>query len=123
MAMGRGRRAATSLGSAFRTSRGAKRATAGRVEKAYMANVQPPLREMWKTHPRTATNLNRVGSAVARHPVLAASGAFTASMAYGAIPGPQRSTRNQNDPYLRRVRAHQSSAIDGLVPRSMGGYA
>lgn len=63
------------------------------------------------------------GKFVRKHKLITAG--LLAGPGYGAVsgfrnsPGPERSLRNQeDDPYLRRVRAHQQST---LFARSMGG--
>lgn len=71
---------------------------------------------------RKNPKLFKAGHFAARHPIMVPSAMFSASMGYRNAPGSNRSRRNQADPYLRRIRAHQqSSAITGLMGNSMGG--
>lgn len=65
---------------------------------------------------------SRVAGAIGRHPFRTALGVATVGSIHSRTPGSINSTRNQNDPYLRRIRSHQqSSALTGLVGNSMGG--
>lgn len=71
---------------------------------------------------RKAIAASRGGQFVKRHPY--GTAALAMGPGYGMVsfsrnrPGAQRSRRNQNDYYLRRVRSGQQS---NLLARSMGG--
>lgn len=62
------------------------------------------------------------GKFVRRHPYatlgLAAGPGYGAVSGFRNLPGAERSRRNQEDPYLRRIRTQQQST---LFARSMGG--
>jgi len=75
-----------------------------------------------------AKSLTRMSEYAAKHPKQVMAGAAGAMAVAGGTAGrihrgaPSSTARAQNSMYNNRMRAGQSSAVGGLMPKSMGGF-